>query len=274
LFDARGSGTVPNISKLQPASRTDAVLAKVLNAARVLGRGLVQLVYPNVCWICAAALHERDPGFCESCRRTLVHEPFAKCPRCAGTVGPYVEIEPGCVNCRDASFAFDGVVRLGPYEGLLRETILRLKNLHGEGLAERLGQLSGEHSADELRALKADVIVSVPLHWRRRLARGYNQSEALARGLGRVLGIPVRSSWLRRARATPAQAAQTGRLARQENLRGAFRAGRGLSAAGKTVLLVDDVMTTGSTAHEAARALKGDRPKRILVAVLARATPT
>src|SRR5262249_41701169 len=125
-----------NLEIPTPSSRTEAVLGKVLNVGRLLGRGLVQLVYPNVCWICAAALHERAGGFCDSCRRTLVHEPFAKCPRCAGTVGPYVDVADGCVNCRGENFAFDAVVRLGPYEGLLRETILRLKNLHGEGLAE------------------------------------------------------------------------------------------------------------------------------------------
>jgi ComF family protein len=116
--------------------------------------------------------------------------------------------------------------------------------------------------------LAPDAVVPVPLHWWRRLRRGYNQSEALARGLARVLALPCRTSWLRRARHTPSQVGKSAEQ-RRANVRGAFRAAR--VPAGASVLLVDDVMTTGATASEAARALKEAGAGRVVAAALGRA---
>jgi predicted amidophosphoribosyltransferase len=107
-----------------------------------------------------------------------------------------------------------------------------------------------------------------PLLWRRRWWRGYNQSESLARPLAARLGIPCRPSWLRRVRHTPEQKGQNVG-AKLENVRGAFRA-RGSGLVGRCVLLVDDVLTTGATAGEAARALRQAGARRVVVAVLAR----
>jgi predicted amidophosphoribosyltransferase len=109
-----------------------------------------------------------------------------------------------------------------------------------------------------------------PLHWWRHWQRGHNQSEALARALARRLGVPCRPRWLRRVRHTPRQTQQPP-SARADNVRGAFRARRGAPLAGTTVLLVDDVLTTGSTASEAARALRAAGAGRVVVAVLGRA---
>jgi ComF family protein len=168
-------------------------------------------------------------------------------------------------------FAFERVVRLGPYDGILREAILRLKNLAGEGLAEVLGGLWAEHDTTRLRELGADVVIPIPLHWLRRWTRGYNQSEALAQPLAVGLHLPCRPGWLRRIRSTPQQTQQTPSH-RKINVKGAFQGRPRTGLAGKTVLLVDDVMTTGSTASEAARALRQAGAARVVVAVLARAS--
>jgi ComF family protein len=248
-------------------------LRPVISAGRSFADGLLQLLYPNQCWVCGDAMNEERSGFCARCHQALATDPLPSCPRCAGTVGPFVDVTGGCVNCREEKFAFDRVVRLGPYDGLLRDVILRLKHWNAEGLAERLGQLWTEERNDALRDLKADVIIPMPLHWKRRLTRGYNQSHALARMLSGALRVSFRPRWLRRIRATPAQASQTSPTARRENMRGAFTMSPGSNLQGKTVLLVDDVMTTGSTAHEAARAVLVGKPARIVVAVLARASP-
>ena len=113
-------------------------------------------------------------------------------------------------------------------------------------------------------------MVPVPLHWRRRWRRGYNQSEALARPIAARLRLPFRpGSWLRRIRNTPEQKGSGMAAERLENVRGAFRVA-GAELAGRTVLLVDDVLTTGSTASEAARTLRRAGAKRVVVAVLAR----
>jgi ComF family protein len=237
---------------------------------RRLRQGLIHLLYPGVCPVCACPLPPGSPPLCGACRTALTHEPHHTCPRCAGTVGPFAPLEAGCTHCRDVSFHFERVLRLGPYEGLIREVILRLKHVSHDGLAEMLGELWAEHSGAELRAAGASVVVPVPLHFRRLWQRGYNQSAALAHGLAGRLRLPCRPRWLRRIRHTPKQTEQTP-AARRENVKGAFRAARAGALAGQTVLLVDDVMTTGSTVSEAARALRDAGARRVVVAVLARA---
>jgi ComF family protein len=159
-------------------------------------------------------------------------------------------------------------MRLGPYEGLLRDVILRLKKSSGEALADLAGRLWAAHSESKLRDIRADVVIPVPLHWWRRWSRGYNQSEALARAVARRLGLPCRPGWLGRIRYTPLQTRQTP-AGRPANVRGAFRARKRATLHSRTVLLIDDVLTTGSTASEAARALREAGAARIIVAVLA-----
>lgn len=236
---------------------------------RELGRGLLALVYPGICAACSRSLTPEENAFCSTCRSHLVHDPFPCCPRCSSSVGPHSVVEQGCPRCRDVVFHFERVLRLGPYEGLLRELILRLKQPAGEGLAEQLGALWAEHSEAKLRDAQAHVLVPVPLHWQRYWSRGYNQSATLAHALAVRLRLPCRPRWLRRLRNSPLQTLQAP-AARWENVRGIFAVRSGAEELrGKTVLLVDDVLTTGSTASEAARALRNAGAARVVVAVLA-----
>ncbi|MBI1917390.1 MAG: ComF family protein [Planctomycetes bacterium] len=244
-------------------------------AGRALSRGLVELIYPSACLICGSPPPATGGGgddavgpFCNACRNTLANDPQAACPRCASTVGPFANVAGGCVRCHREPFAFEAVVRLGPYDGLLRAVVLRLKQSGSEALAEVVGELWGAARRDALRALAVDMIEPVPLHWWRRWRRGHNQSAALARGLATILGLPV-TFCLRRTRNTPKQTQQTA-TARRDNVRGAFRARRDPRLKGRSVLLVDDVLTTGSTASEAARALRDAGAARVVVAALAR----
>jgi ComF family protein len=149
--------------------------------------------------------------------------------------------------------------------------VLRLKHHTGEGLAWLLGALWAEHDRARFDALHLDVIVPVPLHWRRRWQRGYNQSAELARGLASVLGLPCRARCLCRVRDTPVQSFLSPD-ARRDNVRGAFLAARAAHLRGAAVLLVDDVMTTGSTAHETSAALRRAGAARVVVAALCRAS--
>jgi ComF family protein len=245
-------------------------LERLTAAGRELGQGLLELLYPGRCLLCGHELPPDRPHFCDRCRSALLTDPFPSCPRCAGGIGPYAAVDGGCVACRGEPFGFEEALRLGPYAGVLREAILRLKRHTGEGLAEILGEVWGERDAGRFQALRAEVLVPIPLHWRRRWQRGYNQSQAVAWGLAHRLGLPCQPMLLRRVRNTPSQVSQTP-TGRKENMRGAFRARRGVRLDGRRVLLVDDVMTTGATASEAARALRTAGAAQVAVAVLARA---
>jgi ComF family protein len=186
-------------------------------------------------------------------------------------VGPFVNLDEGCTRCRGVTLGFEGALCLGSHDGLLRDLILRLKHHAGEGLAEVLARLWVMHRASAFRASGAQVVVPVPLHWWRRLARGYNQSEALARTLAAFLGIPCRPRWVRRVRATRRQRHDMSPAARKENVHQAFVTRALPELQGKAVLLVDDVMTSRATASEVARVLKRAGAALVVVAVLARA---
>lgn len=203
------------------------------------------------------------------CARAVTVDPFDACPWCAETVGPHTDTADGCPECRGESLGFDRAIRLGPYAGKLRDAVLRTKTLGGEGLADLLGRTFAEVRGEDIRAERVDLVTAVPLHWMRRLMRGYNQSAAIARELAAGLGLPFDPYLLRRVRRTPQQL-QPSRDARRENVKGAFRVRRRANLAGRAVLVVDDVLTTGSTAGEVARTLKAGGAGRVVVAVLAR----
>jgi ComF family protein len=171
------------------------------------------------------------------------------------------------VACVGERYGFDAVVRLGTYEGVRREAILRLKSGWNETLAEVIGRTW----ATQLPCpADIDAVVPVPLHWTRRWRRGYNQAEALARGLATKWKLPLQSRWLWRVRPTGDQKG-LGRVDRLENLCGAFAVTRGLVLNGLRLMVVDDVMTTGATCSESALALKRAGAVHVVAAVLARA---
>jgi ComF family protein len=243
-----------------------------LRGPSTLARGIAQLVFPNSCLICDVAEGDRPDfrhGLCNDCYRAVTTDAFLACPRCALTVGPHSEVTDGCAKCREESLGFEAAIRLGPYEGPLRSAVIRMKVGTGEALAEMMGRVFWEAACARLRTAGVDIVVPLPLHWRRFWSRGYNQAAAIGRELAEGLGVKFDAKLLRRVRHTPQQV-QPSAAARRENVRGAFRTHRKASLGGRCVLLVDDVMTTGSTVGEAARTLRKSGAKQVMVAVLAR----
>jgi len=170
-----------------------------------------------------------------------------------------------CALCRSGLRAFDAVYCFGSYEGILREWIHLYKYSRVKTLAQPLCELLARAVP---RSERFDAIVPVPLHWLRQWRRGFNQSELLARGLARHLRLPVLSA-LRRGRSTQVQAGLSN-TARRRNVARAFQGRRWISVEGKCILLIDDVMTTGSTAAACARALKNAGATRVVFAAVAR----
>jgi len=165
--------------------------------------------------------------------------------------------------CRTGRRGFDEAYCYGAYEGTLRKLIHLFKYNGMRALAAPLGELLGNALP---RDRQFDVVTAVPLHWRRRWMRGFNQSELLGREISRRRGIPsVRA--LRRGFATRAQAGLSNSQ-RRENVSGAFRARKRLN--GTRILLIDDVMTTGATAAACAIALKKAGARSVSLLTLAR----
>lgn len=171
-----------------------------------------------------------------------------------------------CALCRRGARGFDAAYSFGFYEAEFRELIHLFKYGRVQTLAAPLGRLLAlALPRDEA----FDVIVPMPLHWRKRWQRGFNQSELLAREIGRRTSRPLRRA-LRRVRYTGAQAGLTS-AKRRLNVSGAFRARRSAGVRDRRVLLIDDVMTTGATAASAARALKLAGARQVTLLTLARA---
>jgi predicted amidophosphoribosyltransferase len=139
----------------------------VFKAGRRLLEGLLQLVYPAACGACEGALEPGRGPFCAPCLAALTSDPYPACPRCASTVGPHALVDGGCSRCRTVRFHFQQAVRLGQYEGLLRELILRLKQPAGEALARGLADVWSRHCVSVVQRWNVDFVIPVPLHWRR-----------------------------------------------------------------------------------------------------------
>ncbi len=190
--------------------------------------------------------------FCVTCRT-----PFQN---------PYPLDESGrCRLCRSGARGFDMAYCFGAYEDTLRQLI----HLFKYGRIKPLARTLAAHLASALpRDQKFDVVVPMPLHWRRRWQRGFNQSELLARLTARRCGIPMVNA-VRRTRATAAQAGLSN-ARRRENVAGAFRVRKPQAVEGRRVLLIDDVMTTGATASACALALKRGGASSVTLLALAR----
>ena len=235
------------------------------------GRIALNLLFPPRCAHCECDLDPPDDGvlLCPSCRRGFAPVRWVGCERCgAASAGPVLGEK--CPLCRHSVFHFDTVVVLGRYGGALREAVLRMKRKGGEPLATALGEFLARVRGEGLASLRPDVVVPVPMHWRRRLARGTNSPDILAERIAGRLRIPVLKRALRQVRNTLPQK-DLPLKRRWQNVRGAFGLRAGYDLGGARVALVDDVLTTGATCSEAAEVLKKGGSSHVVAVVLARA---
>jgi ComF family protein len=212
-------------------------------------------LFPSTCTLCGAA-GELHRDLCAGCAGDLPYN----APCCSLCAAPLPQ-EGVCGRCLRHPPPYDAAFALCRYAAPVDRLIVGLK-FHGRlGLSRLLGELMAEAIAASGRGLP-ELLVPVPLHGSRLRRRGFNQALEIARPLGRSLGIPVDYRCCERVRAT---AAQTGLSAvdRRRNVKGAFRAIKDME--GRSIALVDDVVTTGNTAAELARALRQAGAKRIEV---------
>ncbi|MDW7650331.1 MAG: ComF family protein [Bacillota bacterium] len=225
---------------------------------------LLDLLFPPRCVICRSRLTADKPGPA-TCRDCLaqVPDPSHCCSWCghphAGGVQP-------CPSCRDKSFSFSRACAVSLYRGELKKTIHRFKYDGRKELADPLGKLMARQ-VKRSHWPEMDAVVPVPLHYTRLVQRGYDQALLLAHVIGDELRLPVKQILVRKE-ATPSQT-QLDAKERWHNVADAFALAPDADLPGR-VLLVDDLLTTGATAHFAGEALRRAGVAEIYLAVVAR----
>ena len=209
-------------------------------------RAVLDVLFPSRCVGCGGY----GSFLCQSCQAEL---PRTRPPRCPICWQPQRQGDP-CGRCHEEKPAFQRARSPYLYQGVAREAVHALKYNYLSALAQPMAQLMARYVEEE-EAIEADVLAAVPLYARRQRLRGYNQSALLARELSRLCALPLAERGLARRRNTPPQARSVDAEARRRNVTDAFVADCRW-VAGKRILLIDDVMTTGATLDACARALR------------------
>lgn len=213
---------------------------------------VLAVVFPSSCPACGAAVDHPTRGpLCGPCWKGLPRHRHAQC-RCGFALPPGLL---ACGRCRRGLSPIESGASLGPYEGSLRTLVHELKFRGRRRVAARLAEELLAEAATRRLLEPGAVLVPVPLHPRRRRERGYNQSELLAEQIQRRSGLEVARDVLVRRKDTAPQAGLSA-AERRRNVRGAFAVRHRSRVAGRLVVLLDDVWTTGATARSCARILK------------------
>jgi len=231
--------------------------------------GLLDLLYPPVCAACGGAAGPESRALCWDCRTTIAWIQAPYCARCGNPLsgaltGPYT-----CALCSRLQPAYAQALSAARLDGPVRELLRRFKYHGALWVLDELGPMIEAAARRLTDPHPVDGIAWVPLFPARQRERGFNQARLLAEYLCVRLGKPLYPKALKRTRPTPSQTRLTAR-ARAENVRGAFRGRPGAFPKGASVLLVDDVMTTGATVNACANALLHTGAGRVAVVTVAR----
>ena len=208
----------------------------------------MRFFYPNTCCFCGKVSVKK---VCATCEKLIEYVKEPVCKKCGKPIrGSEDEY---CMDCIEKKKAFEQGKSVWLHTGRVRWSVYQFKyhnrRIYGEYYAEEMCRLYG----NKIREWGIDAIVPVPLHWKRKLSRGYNQAEIVAKALGRKTGIPVESKMVVRTKNTKPQK----KLAHRErsvNLKNAFCAKR-VKKGIQNILIIDDIYTTGNTINEMAKCL-------------------
>ena len=231
---------------------------------------ILDFIYPQTCPICRNPLKREEKDVCEECWKALARLPSPYCPYCKFFFENEDEIADH--QCASLGTAKDrrilAVRSLSTFDDHYQKLVHRLKYDKKIQLGRRLAQELGESMLEDKEFAGCDMVIPVPLHRARERERGFNQSEVLAEGISRAIGISLTKGIMKRKRNTKDQTYLNAQQ-RAENVREAFVVTQPENIDGKRVILVDDVMTTGATLNECARMLLEVGATRVFAATLA-----
>ena len=248
-------------------------------ASESLRDASLSMIFPLECRVCGAIIESwRDGVACAACWREVenrleqIHAQKSLCGKCGLPLQSFPQTnqleDQRCGKCEEMAFSLASAC--GVYEGALRENVLRLKSQ--PYISVRLRELLQTTAINLQKKLPSESIIPVPLHSDRLADRQFNQAEIIAYELGQILGLPVDTVSLVRTHHTEKHRAGMGVRERAHSLEKAFKVRAPRLIENKAVLLVDDVMTTGSTANEIAQTLLKSGAQSVNVLTLARAT--
>lgn len=248
------------------------IAASAKKLLRSMAEGVNHLLWPAVCRVCETAIPERAQGLCDKCWSELR---FCcggdHCPRCGRDASKYGLIDGRCDACQDKEIYYDAIARGGVYDRVLRQMILAFKFHDRMELSPHITMLADSAFQGSVFADDVDFFVPVPLHWIRRLSRGYNQSMIVCKGIqgsaGRV------NTDLVRVRNTQRQWSLSTHK-RKKNVKGAFAVRKGHDFSSRRICLVDDITTSGATLNECAKTLKQAGAEKVYALVVATALQT
>ncbi len=232
---------------------------------------ILHFLFPSACETCKALLSERDlPLFCRPCWETICPIKGPTCTVCGIpnvlAVGAADDAKNECQTCLESPPNYDTATAMFRYQGVLATAVQRMKYRSRTSLIGPLTDLMHEH-LDKINAV--DAVLAVPLHISRLRKREFNQSLSRANPVAQHLDVPLLIDSLVRIKQTPPQTTLEWKD-RRSNVRNAFSVRRPQDVENKELLLVDDVLTTGSTVNECARMLRNAGAKSIHVLALAR----
>lgn len=213
---------------------------------------VVDSIYPPCCAICGNILNNKDVYACSSCIRKTKYVGRIRCMKCGRKLSD--ETVEYCLDCKKTEHIFDRNLAVWEYDDSIKKSMYAFKysNIreNGKFYADEIARIYG----DIISGYNADVIIPVPLFEKKLRTRGYNQSEIIARELGKIIDIPVDSEILIRTRDTRPQK-ELNDQERRNNLKNAFQVTKNVVEY-KKIILLDDIYTTGATMDECSAALK------------------
>lgn len=231
--------------------------------------GFFDLVFPRKCELCGRPADRLGRHLCSAClMRLSVISPVGACRIC-GQPAPGSQQEFLCDDCRKHRPHFDRAAVAFNFEGSVRTLIHKYKFRHALQLKDDFADWMEAVARLRFDLAAVDAVLPMPLKWSRRLNRGYNQCEYLAQEMARRIDRRYDAGALRRC-GSPSQQAALTEDERRENVKGTFAVRAPERVKGRTLLLIDDIMTTGATLSEAAKTLKEAGAERVWCVTLAR----